>query len=226
MQTVVQLTNLAVDDVNDSAQQLVRDDISELAFGDTTSAHRIHIGQIVVPTNETSRRNLITGDESPEPATLTPIADGVDITVTIDLYVDDDEDTLAEGLEENFNNGTFLTKLKILETQRNISTFQHSNLKAYIIYGNTAIRVGGSSSDLDPVVPRSFEDAVGYFFRGDLVLGSMEIPWLVFWLGALAAIAFAVGTSLTIYKMVKAKKQMQQPLDYVKANEAMAMQAS
>ena len=224
MTMVVQMTEVTVDDMDEKSQGLIKKDIAKLAFGDTERADQVLIDQMVAPEDTANRRRqLIDDNVSNTESSLSETAagsssSGVDFTVILILPLDEDEDALAEDLETQFNDGTFMEELKILEKEEGISTFTHSRLKAYIIYGNADIRVGGSSQE-EPSVT-SFEDAVGAIFNGGPVVGTYQIPWSICWLAALAVVAFALGSYWTYRKVISAKLKTQKPGDAMHARAA------
>ena len=224
MTMVVQMTEVTVNDMDEKAQELIKKDVAKLAFGDTQRVDQVLIDQMVAPEDTANRRrqlideNISNTDSSGSETAPGVSSSGVDLTVILKLPLDEDEDALAEDLETQFNDGTFIEELKILEEEEGISTFTHSRLKAYIIYGNADIRVGGSSQE-EPTVT-SFEDAVGEIFNGGPVLGTYQVPWSIIWLPALAIVAFVVGSYWTYRKVISAKLRTQKPGDSMHARAA------
>jgi len=228
MSMVVQLTEVTVEQMGDTAQDVMKKEVAWMVFGDTNKADLVTLEEIRSPEESENRRRQLIEDNSSSSVgssaadasdgRATSSTSGVDITVILSLAKEDDEDLLAKELETSFNNGTFLEELKALEKKLDVNTFENSKLKAYIIYGNADIRVGGSSQE-EPRIS-SFEDAIGSIFRPGSSIGNVQIPWAISWLAALATLAFVIGSYLTYRKVVSRKRASQKPAEVMRARDA------
>eukprot|EP00873_Tetraselmis_striata_P008128 jgi/Tetstr1/428392/TSEL_001830.t1 len=227
----LQITSVGVESMDDNAKQLIKEEVAAMAYLDDTATDLVNIDSITEPDpnaqgTASARRSLITGnvttastntrgtsESNGDAVNAATTATSVDVTVTIQLQPEQDENVLSEALENGFNNGTFLQQLKEREDRAHVTTFSNSKLRAYIIYGQQSIRVGGSSQD--DATPLSAEEAMKAIFAGNLTTAGLSIPWVICWLGALATIVFVVGILVAVYRLRKRKYEHQQPLDDV-----------
>jgi len=210
---VLDLAGMDESDLMESIIQLLREEFALQVYGNVSEVESCRFLGASTPTQ---RRRLVEGEQTS--ANTTEAEDGLELNfeITVPNVVRGEE--ASSQLEDSFTSGAFLEDLQQRASEPEaVKTVSKTRIKAYVIYSDVDARVGGSSSDDVPV--GAALSGTPDLLLGDINVLGMSIPWYVFWLAALATIAFVVGTGYTIYRERRRKLAAQKPSMRVHSNK-------